>query len=302
MKKNTLLITIALLTILFTSCSQSFIKVENNVSAIHIPPTTNVPTKPPTVDPTATPFVPLTLEDIEEKLEAYTGEELIHSHAGFLEVDDLYVFLNDESRYMVDSTTGEIRNYYNYRIITNPEELFDEEGALDIAFAELNKLCPNFFDYEYFLETHSHHKGSYVFSFYQLSLKGYRTGNFLSSEVLCDGTIKSYSITNHNDPEEIDTEINLSRNEVLDIAFLTAKDKYEDCPDYNNINLDDRGNLTISAYIVSRENQYLWYIEVSDINTGITVKESGENLTTEFIIIINANTGEVIDFSKGYKL
>lgn len=293
-KRNQIIITMITMLLILSACTVN----KSEKSAIYddkasSPSPSSIKIHEYTIEPTAP--IPLSINEIKTKLEMDIGEVVVLKEEDIINTDLVYVFTSNSGIYTVDSQTGNIQMYYNTHPNQNPEKLLSAESLQQAGIEELKKHCPEFFEYDYYLEVCVHHEGNCCFDLYQLSEKGYRTGNHLNVDVSCDGTIESYSVIYKNDPSKINEDIKLSKDEAIYIAYNTAKEKYTKD---NEIYLDERSEHVIKAYVGYSNDRYIWFIKVTNIRTNRTIGDSESYMATSFFISINANTGEVINFSK----
>ncbi len=299
MKKHSFTIILSTFVLLLTSCasqpSDALLKTVNSPAPSPIAAT---PVPSPIADPTATPFIPLTLEEVEAKLEKQLNENVEFIGETELGNTKLFRFRNETGDYLTDTETGDIRLFTSNIANNNPEELLDEEGAKQVAIDELMKHCPEFFDYDYYLNMHKPHETVYGFYFYQLSDKGRHTGNLVNANIVYDGTTRAFSIFNNEDPSAVDADYKISEEAAIELAYEAAEKEfsYLSEEDKNNYFLD-RTDHNIEIYMNCHNGIQQWMIEVLNFDNHNT--ESMENLQIiiEFSATVDANTGEILFYS-----
>lgn len=266
------------------------------------PTATIAPTSLHTTATTATAIIPLTLEQIESKLEDHLAVEVDYDSEGYIDPDEQYIFTNEAGSYSVNSETGTLRLFTSSYANPNPKELLDIEGAKQVAIDELMKHCPKFFEYDYELEMHKLHRTEFGFHFQQLSKKGRYTGNSLDANVVYDGTIKSFSIWYNENPLSVDVDYDITEEAAIEIAYETAKQEFtlidnDTGEDVTERNFDDRQHHKIETTLTHSKGRTIWIIEISGIEdtwcTPDAIKAS-----FAFFVTIDSTTGEIINFSR----
>ncbi len=291
MFNNRNVISIIFIILLFSSCTHPKVVIANNISETPAQTITTVLVQQPTEKPTATPFVPLTLEEIEAKLEADLGKELEYGGKDTV-LSDFLIFKNENAEYRVDNQTGEIIYYLNRKSDNEEQNLIDEEEAKQIAINVLLKLCSEFFEYDYYLESRTPTEYSYSFYFYQLSPHGRRTGNHVSATIQNTGTLSHYFISNWENPTSVDEDISITKQKAIEITYKKAKQEYtlinKDGEDVTEKYFDDYKNHTIETYLGRYKGNTVWYVEISNIKDVWA-----DDVYLAVAATIDADTGEI---------
>ncbi len=258
----------------------------------------------PITEPTATPFVPLTLEEVEAKLEEHLGAEVEYDNEGMMGFEDKYSFTNNTGKYLVDNETGQIFSFSSNNTNTPPEELLDEEGAKQVAIDELMKHCPEFFEYNYTVDMNKFHETIYRFIFNQISEKGRHTGNNLNANVIYDGTIEAFSIFYNEDPTTVDGDCAITEEQAVQAVYEASSveaiknfssDKYE-----VEIDLQNKNRHEVTTYLTCFKGKIRWMVEIKNVYGTITNTEGKSFVHLfNFIGLVDANTGEVSNAGYG---
>ncbi len=295
---NKYLLLLLILCLLLTSCTVSPISIESETTLSPKQSVTSSIKSEPADSPLPTLFIPLTKEEIKANLEISLDENLKLSDKQIIGDANTIVFDGTKGSYFADSQTGALKMFSSSTTNDNPELLYDKEATRLIAIEVINKFCPDFFDYDYFFDFYENFNNVNVFTFYQLSKKGHRTGNNIRIEIVADGATRSIIIFNNEDPTTVDKSCAINKQEAIELVYMAlpgeAQKAFEVDENTVNFDLTDKQSHETSAYLSCFKGQTRWYIEISGVYCKVTTpKGKSIEYLFSFIADIDANSGDV---------
>lgn len=243
----------------------------------------------------------------------------------------------------VEKNTNSLSVFHIYDIDVDKEvedsDIISEKKVKEIAYQEVIKYCPIFFDFDSEYEILKLNQ-EFMIKIFQISSKSHWTGNQVHIRMLLDGRISAVSIHHDQDVSIVDNESAISNDEAIEIAYNASKKRLaelqlemleeskkpidpsqikptEEGIIYNDLgqpidkteyeyvpyeaDIDDRDNHDVFVQLTVIKNTQVWIIKIENIKNNQNKYETLLPIsTTSFIVIVDANTGEVIQV--GYSL